>query len=283
MFNKLIWSDEFDYTGAPDPKKWGYELGASGWGNGELQSYTNSISNAFVKDGMLNVVAINTLTQQVPLPNDAKTKKTKKQQTSDVAVPIPTPTPTPTPTPIPTSAPTNTPVPGSYTSVRLVTKGKASFKYGRIEFNAKLPIGRGTWPAFWLYGTGDKYSEIDIMENVGYESQLVWFSTHSESGTANPSAHHTSPITIKDTNTAFHVYSVDWTPDYIIGYVDGVKYFSLYKKDIDPALWTFDSNMFLIINLAIGGSWGGYEGVDSSAFPQTVLVDYVRVYAYTPQ
>lgn len=289
MFGKLIWSEEFDYTGAPDPKKWGYELGASGWGNGELQSYTNSINNAFVKDGMLNVVAINTLpiTQQVPLPNNAK--KTKKQTSVDevtqrdnptqppVSTPIPTPVPTPVPTPIP-----GPPVPGSYTSARLVTKGKASFKYGRIQISAKLPTGKGTWPALWLYGTGSTYSEIDIMENVGYEPQLVWFSTHSESGSANPSAHHTSPITIKDTNTAFHVYSIDWTPDYILGFVDGVQYFSLYKKDIDPSLWTFDASMFLIINLAVGGSWGGYEGVDSSAFPQSILVDYIRVYEYTP-
>lgn len=244
MFSKLIWSDEFNYTGAPDPTKWAYETGASGWGNNELQYYTNNIKNAFVADGMLNIVAINE-------PYPSTDKKTPRKD--------------------------------MFTSARLVTKAKATFKYGRIELRAKLPITKGTWSAFWLYGRGEKYSEIDIMENVGYESELVWFSAHSESGSADPKAHHTSPITIKDTSTAFHVYSIDWTPEYIIGYVDGIKYFSLYKNSIDPKYWHFDDGMFLIINLAIGGSWGGYEGVDRSGYPQTILVDYVRVYEYTPQ
>lgn len=228
---KLIWSDEFNYTGPPDPNKWTYEIGGSGWGNDELQYYTNSIKNAYVKNNMLHIVAINE-------------KKGNNR----------------------------------FTSTRLVTKGKVSFKYGRLEIRAKLPAAKGTWSAFWLFGRGEKYSEIDIMENVGYEKELVWFSAHSESGTANKDAHHTAPITIKDTDTAFHVYSVDWTPEHIIGYVDGIQYFSLYKKDLKPDQWTFDDKMFLIINLAVGGSWGGYEGVDDDKFPQTIKVDYVRVY-----
>jgi beta-glucanase (GH16 family) len=243
MFSKLVWSDEFNYTGPPDPKKWGYEIGGSGWGNQELEYYTDNIKNAFVKDGMLNVVAIN---EPYPIPN------------------------------------TTIPVANMYTSARLVTKGKATFNYGRIEIRAKLPSGVGTWSAFWLFGRGTAYSEIDIMENVGYEKEKVWFSTHSESGDANPKTHSTAMATVNNTDTAFHIYSIDWTPDYIIGYVDGVKYYSLYRKDIDPSLWTFNDGMFLIINLAVGGSWGGYEGVKSSSFPQTILVDYVRAYAYTP-
>jgi beta-glucanase (GH16 family) len=249
MFNKLLWSDEFNYTGQPDPKKWTYELGASGWGNDELQYYTNNIKNAYVKDGMLNVVAIN---EPHPGTNTAK-KRVDQKILSNM-----------------------------FTSARLVTKGKVTFKYGRFEIRAKLPITKGTWSAFWLYGRGESYSEIDIMENVGYESELVWFSAHSESGKADPNRHHTSSITIKDTSTEFHIYSMDWTPDYIIGYVDGVEYFSLYKNKIDPKYWHFDDGMFLIINLAVGGSWGGYEGVDKAGYPQSILVDYVRVYEYTP-
>jgi len=247
MFSKLIWSDEFNYSGPPDPTKWAYELGASGWGNGELQYYTDNIKNSYVANNVLNVVAINE-----PYPETESKKKV--------------------------------PVRDMFTSARLVTKGKATFKYGRIEFRAKLPLAKGTWPAFWLYGRGDSYSEIDVMENVGYESHLVWFSAHSESGDGDvdPNAHHTASITIKDTSTKFHVYSIDWTPDYIIGYVDKVQYFSLYKNKIDPKYWHFDDGMFVVINLAVGGSWGGYEGVDNSKFPQSIQIDYVRVYEYTP-
>lgn len=245
MFSKLIWSDEFNYVGVPNTSKWAYELGGSGWGNDELQYYTDNPKNAFVKNGMLHITAINE----------------------------------PYPVPVPSR---DVPLKDQFTSARLVTKGKATFKYGRIEVRAKLPIGVGVWSAFWLFGRGEKYSEIDIMENVGYEPEKVWFSTHSESGTVNKEAHNTKMIIVANTNTVFKTYSLDWTPEYIIGYVDGVQYFSLYKKDIAPELWTFDDGMFLIFNLAVGGSWGGYAGIDHAAFPQTIQVNYVRVYAYTP-
>ncbi|MGL4392436.1 MAG: glycoside hydrolase family 16 protein [Fusobacteriaceae bacterium] len=168
----------------------------------------------------------------------------------------------------------------SFTSARLTTKGKATIKYGKIDIYAKLPTGKGTWSAFWLYGRGKKYSEIDIMEHVGAETGIIHFSTHSTLHLWDTERHRTSSITVEEIGTKFHLYSIEWTPEYIKGFVDNIEYFNVFKKDIDPNLWEFDEQMFLVFNLAVGGTWGGMSGVNDKSFPQEIVIDYVKVYDY---
>lgn len=229
---KLIWKEEFDYEGGLKKEYWVHELGGSGWGNEELQSYTSSIENSYVKDGTLHVVA-------------DYNKATNK-----------------------------------FTSARVITKGLKNFKYGYFEVSAKLPSGKGTWPAIWLYGAGRRYSEIDIMEHIGAETGIVHFSTHTSNQLDDLETHRTAFVTVTGATTDFQIYGLEWTSKYIRGFVNGVEYFNLYKEDFPPDFWQFDENMFIILNLAVGGTWGGVNGVDYKSFPQTFLIDYVRVYEY---
>ncbi|CAL6058066.1 glycoside_hydrolase [Hexamita inflata] len=171
----------------------------------------------------------------------------------------------------------------NYTSAKLTTQNTKLFKYGKFEITAKLPIGLGTWPAFWLFSPNRAdllYSEIDFMEAVGAVPNKVWFSVHSNYGTADKKEHHTAGTQIEDINGQFHTYSVHWTPEYIKGLVDGKIYFQLHKKDIEKQYWHFDQEMFLILNLAVGGSWGGYAGICTDCFPQEIIVKSVNVYEY---
>ncbi|MGL5055612.1 MAG: family 16 glycosylhydrolase [Fusobacteriaceae bacterium] len=230
-FKKLIWNEEFNYEGELDKTKWRFELGDSGWGNKELQKYTDSPQNAYVKNGVLNIVAV----------KDDKNK---------------------------------------ITSARVVTKGLKTFTYGEIEVKAKLPEGKGTWPAIWLYGAGKKYSEIDIMEHVGAEKGTVHFSVHTSNHLWDLESHRTSSIKIEKATEDYNIYTLKWTPEYLKGYVNNVEYFNLYKDDFSPEFWSFDDKMFIILNLAVGGTWGGVEGIDYNSFPQRLEVDYIRVYEY---
>lgn len=231
------WQDEFDGSGKPDPAKWGYDLGGDGWGNNELQSYTDSADNAFVRDGLLHIVA-------------------RRQAHGGRA----------------------------YTSTRLVSKGKGDFLYGRIEARAKLPSGRGTWPAIWMlptdwaYGGWPDSGEIDIMEHVGFDAERVHVSVHTEAYNHVIGTQKTATRVIEGATTQFHVYRVDWTPDWIRGYVDDVPMFAFENEGSGPEAWPFDRPFHLLLNVAVGGNWGGKQGVDESVFPATLQVDYVRVY-----
>jgi beta-glucanase (GH16 family) len=228
---KLLWSDEFNTDGAPDPSKWGYDTGtgSGGWGNNELENYTSRSDNSFVKSGYLNIVA-------------------KKESYGG----------------------------SSYTSARMLTKNKFSFKYGRVEIKAMLPAGNGTWPALWMLGSNiDALSwpncgEIDIMEQRGSELNKIWATLHypGHSGANGIGA----TTIIQNSSTQFHVYSLDWSVNSIKIAVDGQVYQSVANDNTLP----FNNNFFLIFNVAMGGNFAG--SVDSNFSNAAMLVDYIRVY-----
>jgi beta-glucanase (GH16 family) len=170
------------------------------------------------------------------------------------------------------------------TSASIITKGKKSFLYGRIEVRAKLPTGKGTWPAFWMLGTNidqvgwPACGEIDIMEYVGFSPTTIHGTVHT------PFYYHGSAAGPRGGNTQasspwldYHLYAIEWFPDRIDFFVDSVKYFTFFNEGTS-AKWPFDKPHYLLLNLAIGGSWGGQQGVDMTLFPHRVYVDYVRVY-----
>ncbi|MGM0376622.1 MAG: family 16 glycosylhydrolase [Bacteroidota bacterium] len=173
---------------------------------------------------------------------------------------------------------------GAWTSARLVTSGKASWLYGRFEIRAKLPRGVGTWPAIWMmpqesvYGTWPKSGEIDIMEHVGYDPGIIHGSIHTEAFNHKDNTQKGGSIEVSDAQDEFHVYSIEWTPDEIKWFVDEEEYFSFSNRNTSYKEWPFDQPFFLILNIAIGGDWGGVEGVDSDLEEAVMEIDYVRVY-----
>lgn len=232
-----VWADEFNYEGKPDPEKWGYDIGGSGWGNNELQYYTESTGNARVADGLLTITARHEPTEGM-----------------------------------------------DYSSARLVTKNKGDFLYGRFEAKAKLPAGKGTWPAIWMlptdwtYGGWPKSGEIDIMEHVGYDQDRVHITVHTEAYNHTLGTQKGKSKVVGNASTDFHLYRVDWTPDAIRGYIDDEQVFEYLNEGTGSAVWPFDKRFHLLLNIAVGGNWGGAEGVDPAVFPTAMQVDYVRVY-----
>lgn len=230
------WSDEFNEDGLPDTANWSYEIGGHGWGNNELQYYTNG-RNVYVKDGVLSISA----------------KKEKAEGKS-------------------------------YTSTRMVTRNKHDFLYGRIEVRAKLPSGRGLWPAIWMmptksvYGGWPNSGEIDIMEQVGFDEKTIHFSIHNEAFNWPKNTQKTAQKVIPTATEDFHVYRMDWTPEYIKGFIDGVAYFYFENDRKGHEHWPFDQQFYLILNIAVGGNWGGQKGIDESIFPGIMFVDFVRYY-----
>lgn len=171
-----------------------------------------------------------------------------------------------------------------YSSARIVTKNRLDILYGRIEVKAKLPTGRGTWPAIWMlptdsqYGGWPKSGEIDIMEHVGYDQDNVHFSTHSEAYYFKINTQKTAAKIIKGSSKDFHVYRLDWTPKSIVGYYDNEKVFEFVNEHKTYKEWPFDKRFHLLLNVAVGGDWGGAKGIDDTIFPQKMQVDYVRYY-----
>jgi len=170
----------------------------------------------------------------------------------------------------------------NYSSARMVSKGSGHILYGRIEVKAKLPSGTGTWPAIWMlpdnyaYGSWPKSGEVDIMEMVGFDPGNVHFSAHNQlyyAGTAK-----TSTMYIATASTDFHTYREDWTPYAVRGYYDDNLVFTYVNNGTGAAQWPYDQTFHLLMNIAVGGSWGGTKGVDNTAFPTTMQVDYVRFY-----
>ena len=231
------WADEFSVNGLPDATKWGYDIGGSGWGNNELEYYTNDIKNAGVSNGKLIITAI-------------------KESFGG----------------------------RNYTSARLVSRNKGDFLYGRIEVSAKLPRGRGSWPAIWMlptdwaYGDWPKSGEIDIMEHVGYDSTRVHFSVHTEAYNHSIGTQKSANRIIATAMTDFHKYRVDWTPYAVRGYFDDQLMFIFVNEGKGSSKWPFDKRFHVILNLAVGGNWGGAQGVDDSIFPAAMEIDYVRFY-----
>jgi beta-glucanase (GH16 family) len=243
---RLVWSDEFDYRGLPDPAKWSYDVGGHGWGNKELQYYTERRKqNARVEDGYLLI--------------EARRDSWKGHE---------------------------------YTSARLVSKGKGDWTYGRFEVRAKLPSGRGTWPAVWMLPTGKDYGgwpsggEIDIMEHVGFDPDVVHTSIHTKEYNHSIGTQRTARIDVPTARTGFNVYGVEWTPEEIRGFVNDHHFFTFKNERLtNPAAdfrqWPFDKPFHLLLNLAVGGTWGGEQGVDKTIWPQRIEIDYVRVYEAT--
>jgi beta-glucanase (GH16 family) len=171
-----------------------------------------------------------------------------------------------------------------YTSASVNTLGRFELRYGRVEVRAKLPTGRGSWPAIWMLGTSiasvgwPACGEIDIMENVGFDPLRVHSSVHTAAYNHTIGTQKTASTVVADPSADFHVYATEWYPDRIETSVDGVRYFSFRNEGTGSRAWPFDAPQYLLINLALGGSWGGQQGIDDSRFPHLYLIDYVRIY-----
>jgi beta-glucanase (GH16 family) len=172
----------------------------------------------------------------------------------------------------------------SYTSARLVSKGKGDFLYGRFEISAKLPAGRGLWPAIWLlssdnaYGVWPNSGEMDIMEQVGFDPYNIHCTVHNNVYNGQRGNQKTANSILPSATSDFHVYRVDWTPYSVKGFIDGTQYFEYTNDGQGYTTWPYDQNFYLILNVAVGGNWGGANGIDDSVFPGQMQIDYVRVY-----
>lgn len=234
----LVFSDEFDGTEL-DLEKWRYEVNGSGGGNNELQYYTDE--NVVVEDGLLKIIA-------------------KKEEYLGK----------------------------EYTSSRITTENNFEFTYGIVEVRAKQPAGKGTWSAAWmmpaesLYGRWPNSGEIDIMEFVGYEDTRIHSTIHTKLFNHKAGSQRGSSKIVEDVTQNFHIYKVEWLPDKMIFSIDDVVIFTYqpgkYINCPEFDQWPFDMDFFVILNIAIGGDWGGAQGVDDTIFPTTMEVDYVKIY-----
>lgn len=228
--SSLVWADEFNTDGAPDPTKWGYDLGAgNGWGNNELEYYTNRPENVIVQGGVLKIKAI---------------KENYMGST--------------------------------YTSTRMLSKDKYVFTYGKVEVRAKLPAGVGTWPAIWMLGSDVNTvpwpgcGEIDIMEHLGRDLNKIYGTLHYPGHSGGNADGGTRLIT--NATTEFHIYSLEWSASTIKILLDGQVVHTVANSSAIP----FNHNFFFILNLAMGGNFGG--AVDPSFTNASMEVDYIRVY-----
>jgi len=246
--SNLVWEDNFDVDGAPDASKWAFEIGDGtaqgipGWGNNELQYYTDRPENVSVENGVLKITA--------------------RQESFEGS---------------------------GYTSARLITKGLFQQKYGRFEARVKLPTGQGLWPAFWLLGddsNGDVWpqiGEIDVMEYLGDEPTQIFGTIHGPQYSGGESISKEFVLEADRFDTGFHIFGIEWTPDFINFYVDDKLYQTLKPSDVEEETngegeWVFnDREFYMILNMAVGGNLPGPPNADTM-FPQTMYVDYVRVY-----
>ncbi|ABX81343.1 family 16 glycosylhydrolase [Acholeplasma laidlawii] len=232
---KIVFYDHFDVGTKPNQTYWNIDVGGSGFGNNEDQFYTDRLDNIYIEDSLLHIVA---------RKEDFEHRK--------------------------------------YTSAKITTKNKVSIQYGAIEVRMKLPKGLGTWPAFWLLGDNihkvgwPTCGEIDLMEYVGKEPDALHFSLHSKNFNHTKSNNLHLKKEIKNLSDDFHVYKLEWSKEGFNYYLDNELLFKAPKEDkqgLDN--WPFDEPFFMIINLAIGGNWGGK--IDDSIFPVEFLIDYVKV------
>jgi beta-glucanase (GH16 family) len=241
-FNNLVAEDNFDVDGAPNPDIWSFEIGDGtaqgipGWGNNELQFYTDREENVKVENGLLLITA-------------------RQEQFNGAG----------------------------YTSARLITKGKLETQFGRVEARIRLPYGQGMWPAFWMLGDDNNgteiwpnIGEIDIMENRGQEPTKIVGSVHGPGYSGGNAVSKDYELENDRFDTGFHVFGIEWGPNYVNYYVDDVLYNQITPKDV-PGEWVFNRPFYIILNLAVGGDFVGSPNAQT-VFPQTMLVDYVRIY-----
>ena len=242
---QLVWADEFNYNGLPDPEKWSYDVGDAcdlpagcGWGNNELQYYTKDrLENARVENGKLTIEL-----------------RKEKMGTRD------------------------------YSSARLLTKNKGDWTYGRFEIRARIERSLGTWAAIWMLPTDNEYGgwpasgEIDIMENVGWGPDTILATTHTDAYNHMIGTHKSGSFTVTDAHTSFHDYILEWNEKEYSAYVDGDLVFNFKNEKTGYREWPFDKNFHLILNIAFGGNLGGRHGIAPDELPCKMEVDYVRVY-----
>ena len=240
---EVIWSDEFNLAdGSPiDETKWEHQVGGTGWGNAELEYYTDRIENSYIEnlDGKNGVLVI-------------QANKEKYERLN-------------------------------YTSARITTRGKFEQMFGRFEVRAQIPYGQGIWPAIWMLGdegTWPYCGEIDIMENIGKEPNIVHGTIHGPGYSAAKNIG--KPFTLpEDQRFAddFHLYAIEWEPNVIRFYVDNQLYHTVTPNDLpEGTAWVYDHPFYLLMNVAVGGGWPGFPN-STTTFPQTMKVDFVRVYA----
>ena len=238
-----IWADEFDSDGLPSSSNWTYDVGDGcphicGWGNNELQYYTEAD------------------TDNARVENGHLIIEARKEPIGDMP----------------------------YTSARLVTRGLQDWQYGTVEVKALLPTGLGAWPAIWMLPTESKYGgwpgsgEIDIMEHVGYYRDSIFGTVHTEAFNHMIGTQDGGGLQMKDVDQHWHVYKIVWDQQKIDWYLDDVHYHTFTNRNMTSKEWPFDNAFHLILNIAVGGSFGGAQGVDEDIWPQRMLVDYVRVY-----
>lgn len=170
-----------------------------------------------------------------------------------------------------------------YSSARLKTQGKVSWTYGRIEARIQVPVGKGTWPAFWLMPDNmsrgwPACGEMDIMEHVGYEPNVVHSTTHSLRYNWKAAEQRTAATWVAGAVDGYHVYAMEWYPDRIEFFVDGNRYHTSRNDNTGDDAWPFNKNFHIILNVAVGGDWGGAQGVDPNIWPQQMKVDWIKVY-----
>ena len=243
-YTNIVWQDEFDQDGSVDDELWSFDIGTGveifgqpGWGNNELQYYTDRTENIEVKDGMLHITA-----------------RSESYEGSN------------------------------FTSAKILTRGKFETTFGRFEARIMLPFGQGIWPAFWLLGDDSggtvswpQIGEIDIMEYRGQEPAAIHGSVHGPGYSGGNAVTDRYQLLNGRFDTEFHVFAIEWGPDFIRYYVDDTLYNEITPEDVNGE-WVFNDNAFyIILNVAVGGNFVGPPNA-STPFPQTMLVDYVRVY-----
>lgn len=240
----LVWSDEFDGSGLPASKSWNI---SEGNGCPELCGFGNNEKQFYTKNS-----------ENLRIEKGKLIIKALKDAEK------------------------------GYTSAKITTKDILDWKYGYIEVSAKLPIGKGSWPAIWMLPTLEgnmewpRDGEIDIMEYVGYNPGTVYGTIHTESYNHVKGTEKSDSIRVEDAHENFHTYAIHWTDQKIEWLVDDVPYHAVYKNGDGKAGWPFDNEFHLILNLAVGGNWGGKYGIDNESFPQEFVIDYVRVYSQKP-
>ena len=244
---EMLWSDEFDGEDL-DLSKWNKLSWRPGWVNNELQAYTERDTNIFLESGFL-------VLQGLIDPGFSGTDYNGNDYNAD------------------------------YTSGRVNTDGKFSTTYGRFDIRAKLPKGKGSWPAIWMLGESinsigwPDCGEIDIMEHVGYDEGMIHGSIHTEEYNHMYNTQRSGSKYIENVTSTFHVYSLEWSPFYLRYLIDDEPFFFVYNDSKgDNSKWPFDDPHYIILNLAIGGDWGGVQGISTSEFPMQMMVDYVRVF-----
>jgi beta-glucanase (GH16 family) len=172
-----------------------------------------------------------------------------------------------------------------YTSASVNTMGRFQFTYGRVEVRAKIPTGAGTWPAAWMLGVNRSEvgwptcGEIDIMENVGFDPRRIVGTIHTAAYNHTKGTQKSANVELQAPWEDFHLYAMEWYPDHLDIFVDGQKYFTFTNDGSDDTkTWPFNKPQYLLLNLAIGGSWGGQQGIDDTTFPHRYVIDYVRIY-----